>query len=89
MDEPKLKWPIAVRDTPPLPGMVKIENKRADGVQDGIHTGSVWINEANEVWKALDGRPYANCEFQYPTRELEFLKQFEGLAILPEELACR
>ncbi len=74
--------PVSVRDVPPHPDAYKIEATRWDGVAEGAHTGGAWVI-GNEVWKALDGRPYANCDYQYQTQEAELLEVMAGRPLFP------
>lgn len=37
-----------------------------------------------EVWKPLDGRPYANAEHHYPTKEAEALEALKGHPAFPK-----
>jgi hypothetical protein len=71
------KYPLSIRDVPPGPGAVRLTGTRPDGLPDGVHTGGAWLWQG-EVWKPTDGRPYANCEHHYPTREVECLEEMAG-----------
>lgn len=66
------KLPLSIREVTPGLGSVKIFRDRKDGLPDGYHTGGVYEFQG-EVWKPLDGRPYANCENHFPTQEDEAL----------------
>jgi hypothetical protein len=69
--------PLSIRDVPPHPDAVRLTGKRPDGLPDGVHTGGAWLWN-DEVYKPLDGRPYANCEYHYPTHEAECLEDMAG-----------
>lgn len=71
------KYPISIRDVSPGDGAVRLTGARPDGFQDGVHTGGAWLL-GGEVFKPLDGRPYANAEFHIPTQELEVLELMKG-----------
>jgi hypothetical protein len=63
---------------------VRLTGVRADGLPDGIHTGGAWLwAEKREVYKPLDGRPYANAENHYPTDELTVLECMAGQPLFP------
>jgi hypothetical protein len=74
--------PLSIRDTPPHPDAVRMTGVRPDGLPDGVHTGGAWEFQG-EIWKPLDGRPYANCENHYPTREAEVLELMAGKPLFP------
>jgi hypothetical protein len=49
----------------------------------GVHTGGAW--ELNgEIWKPLDGRPFANADCHLPTDELDCLETFAGMPLFPQ-----
>ena len=74
--------PLSIRDVSPAPEAVRLTGKRADGLPDGFHTGGAWLL-GEEVWKPLDGRPYANAEGHYPTLEAECLEEMAGQPLFP------
>lgn len=74
--------PLSIRDTGPHPQAVRITGNRPDGLPDGVHTGGAWLWQG-EIFKPLDGRPYANCENHYPTQEAECLEVFGGQPFFP------
>lgn len=74
--------PLSIRDVGPDDGAIRLTGTRPDGLPDGFHTGGAWLL-GNEVYKPLDGRPYANCEFHYPTREAEVLELMAGQTLFP------
>lgn len=66
--------PLAIRDVAPGPGFTLMEVVGSNGWLDGVHTGGPWLSpDGKEVWKPLDGRPYANATCHYPTHELDAL----------------
>lgn len=69
--------PLSIRDVSPSPEAVRITGTRPDGLPDGVHTGGAWL-VGDEVWKPLDGRPYANCDGHVPTQEAECLEAMAG-----------
>jgi len=75
--------PVSVRDNKPHVHATRLTGYRPDGLPDGVHTGGAWLTPEGEVWKALDGRPYANCEFHYPTKEADILEAFKGRPLFP------
>ena len=78
------RLPVSIRDNKPHIHATRLTGYRPDGLPDGIHTGGAWLTPEGEVWKALDGRPYANCEYHYPTKEAEFLEAFKGRPLFPK-----
>ncbi len=81
---PSVGVPASIRDTPPGPGAVRLTGTRVDGLPDGVHTGGAWLMPDDTVWKPLDGRPYANCEFHFPTKEYECLLLMQGFSLFPK-----
>jgi hypothetical protein len=76
--------PLTIRDTAPGPDYVRLTGARADGLPDGIHTGGAWLApDGQTVWKPLDGRPHANTDHHWPTRESECLLAAQGLPFFP------
>jgi hypothetical protein len=76
--------PLSIRDVKPTPLAIRLTGIRADGLPNGFHTGGAWlVVETDEVWKPLDGRPYANCEYHYPTDEVEALEAMAGEPLFP------
>lgn len=74
--------PLTIRDVRPAPYAIRLTGQRADGLPNGFHTGGAWLVD-DEVWKPLDGRPYANCEYHYPTDEVEALEAIAGEPLFP------
>jgi len=74
--------PLSIRDVGPSPDAIRLTGVRPDGLPDGTHTGGAWLLDGM-VFKPLDGRPYANCENHYPTREAECLEQMAGIPLFP------
>ena len=78
-----MNLPLSIRDVKPHYAAEKLPNGyRADGLPDGVHTGGVYRYNG-EIWKPLDGRPYMNADFCYPTLEAEFLDEMSDLASFP------
>ena len=80
MDDTAL--PLTIRDVKPAPLAIRLTGTRADGLPNGFHTGGAWLLDG-EVWKPLDGRPYANCEYHYPTDEIDALEAMAGEPLFP------
>lgn len=79
-----MKLPLETRNIKPHKDAEKLGNTyRADGLQDGVHTGGVYRWQS-EIWKPLDGRPYMNADFVCPTLEAEFLEAMQDLASFPK-----
>jgi hypothetical protein len=74
--------PLSIRDVGPHPEAVRLTGVRSDGLPDGVHTGGAWL-WGQEVFKPLDGRPYANAENHYPTDELTVLELMAGQPLFP------
>ena len=74
--------PLSIRDISPYPNAVKLTGISPSGLPSGVHTGGAWLLD-NRVWKPLDARPYANCEYHYPTREAECLEFMAGKPLFP------
>ncbi len=62
------RYPLSIRDIAPTANAIRLTGTRIDGLPDGYHTGGAWL-VGDEVWKPLDGRPYANCPNHYSTLE--------------------
>ena len=76
--------PLSTRNIKPHKDADKLGNGyRADGLPDGIHTGGVYRYNG-EIWKPLDGRPYANADFVCPTLEDKFLEVVADLQTFPK-----
>jgi hypothetical protein len=75
--------PLAIRDVGPHPDAIRLCGIRADGLPDGVHTGGAWLWN-HEVFKPLDGRPYANADHHYPTDELVVLERMAGQPLFPK-----
>ncbi len=74
---------LRIRDVPPHEDATRLTGQHANGQPDGVHTGGPFRWQ-NEIWKPLDGRPYANYSFHYPTRELDALTALAGFAFVPK-----
>jgi len=68
---------LSIREVKPAPLATRLGGYRYDGLPDGVHTGGAWLYEGL-VYKPLDGRPFANCEYHYPTQEAECLELMAG-----------
>jgi len=77
-----VKLPLSIRDVSPSPDAVRLTGKSPNGLPSGVHTGGAWL-WAGEVWKPLDGRPYANSPNHYSTREAEVLELMAGKPLFP------
>lgn len=75
--------PLSIRDVNPGPGAIRLTGTTPNGLPSGFHTGGAWLI-GDWVYKPLDGRPYANCENHYPTRELEVLELMKGKTLFPD-----
>ena len=76
--------PLAIRDVAPGPGFTRLTGVRPDGLPDGVHTGGAWLSpDGKEVWKPLDGRPYANSTVHIPTKEAQCLEAMAGEPAFP------
>lgn len=82
MGDNSVALPLSIRDVSPSPDAVRLTGTSPNGLPSGIHTGGAWLL-GGEVWKPLDGRPYANCEGHYSTRELELLELMAGKPLFP------
>lgn len=74
------EYPIGIRGLPPVvgDGFESLETAPIFGtLPEAVHTGGLWFKD-DEVWKPLDGRPYANAEGHIPTREAECLEVMAG-----------
>ena len=76
------EYPLSIRDVSPSPGAVRLTGTRQDGLPDGMHTGGAWLC-GEEVWKSLDGRPYANAECHYSTLEADVLEEMADKPLFP------
>lgn len=74
--------PLSIRDVSPAPEATRLTGKQSNGLPSGFHTGGAWLLNG-EVWKPLDGRPWANCENHYPTQEAECLEAMAGQPLFP------
>lgn len=78
-----MQLPLETRKIRPHPSAQKLgATYRADGLPDGVHTGGVW-RYRGEIWKPLDGRPYANADFVCPTLEDVALDELDDLYSFP------
>jgi hypothetical protein len=77
-----MKLPLSIRDVAPGAGAIRLTGTRHDGLPDGFHTGGAWLFE-DRVWKPLDGRPFANADYHYPTLEAECLEELAGAPYFP------
>lgn len=75
--------PLAIRNVAPGPGFARIAGVHHNGLPDGVHTGGAWLSPDGEVWKPLDGRPWANADYHVPTREAECLELMAGEPAFP------
>lgn len=74
-------YPLWIRDRRPWDSSVwlKFNGYRHDGLLDGIHSGGVWLHtRTQEVWKPLDGKPFANAEVHVTTNEDTCLEALAG-----------
>jgi len=75
--------PITIRDISPGPDAQRLTGTHGqNGLPSGFHTGGAWLLDG-EVWKPLDGRPWANSENHYPTQEAECLEAMAGELLFP------
>jgi len=74
--------PLSIRDVSPGSGAVRLTGTQSTGLPSGFHTGGAWLLD-DEVWKPLDGRPWANSPNHYPTEEAECLEALAGLPLFP------
>jgi len=74
--------PLSIREVKPAKHATRITGQRYDGLPDGVHTGGAYLWEG-EVYKPLDGRPYANAECHLPTEEAECLEAMAGQPCFP------
>ena len=74
---------IDIRYVPPDPAAIKLTGKHLDGVPEGMHTGGPYRWQ-DEVWKPLDARPYPNCDWHYPTDEMQALTELADIAFIPK-----
>lgn len=78
----EIVYPLSIRDIAPAPDAERITGTRPDGLPDGFHTGGAW-RVGDEVWKPLDGRPWANADCHVATREAEVLEFMAGQPLFP------
>lgn len=74
------QYPIGIRGLPPAlgDGFEPLETHPILGtLPEAVHTGGLWVKNG-EVWKPLDGRPFANAEGHIPTLEAECLEAMAG-----------
>lgn len=76
------EYPLSIRDVAPHPEAVRLTGTNPDGTPNGFHTGGAWLWN-DEVWKPLDGRPFANCEHHYSTQEDEVLELMADKPLFP------
>jgi hypothetical protein len=74
--------PLSIRDKAPHPLAFRLTGVTANGLPSGFHTGGAWLWDG-EVYKPLDGRPYANCEHHYPTQEDTCLLSLQDQPLFP------
>jgi hypothetical protein len=79
---PEGALPVSIRDVPPGKGAQRLTGETSSGLPSGVHSGGAWLWQG-EVWKPLDGRPYMNCRFHYPTQEAECLAAMAGRPLFP------
>lgn len=79
------QFPLSIRDVSPHANAVRLTGKTVTGLPSGFHTGGAWLWE-KEVWKPLDGRPWANCDHHVPTNEDEILQELtsQGAPLFPK-----
>lgn len=75
--------PFEIRFRKPHVHATRITGTRTDGLPDGVHTGGAY-RVGDEVWKALDGRPFANATFHETTLEAEALEALQHLPAFPK-----
>lgn len=82
---PDYAIPLTIRDVAPGSDFTRLDpGERADGLPDGVHTGGCWLSpDGEEVYKPLDGRPFANSEYHLPTREANVLEVMAGEPAFP------
>lgn len=79
-----MKLPLETRSIKPHKNAEKLKNGyRVDGLPDGVHTGGVYRWQG-EIWKPLDGKPYANADFVCATLEAKFLVEMQDLPSFPK-----
>ena len=84
------KLPLTIRNVAPGTGFTCLTGLRPDGLPDGVHTGGAWLSPSGEeVWKPLDGRPYANADFHASTREADCLTMMAGQPGFPRNWEIR
>lgn len=74
--------PLSIREVKPAKYATRITGQRYDGLPDGVHTGGAYLWEG-EVYKPLDGRPYANADCHLPTQEAECLEAMADQPCFP------
>jgi hypothetical protein len=77
-----VELPLAIRDIPPAPDATRLTERNAYGYDEGLHTGGAWLY-AGDVFKPLDGRPYANANFHVHTQEAKVLREMAGTPLFP------
>lgn len=76
------QYDLSIRDVGPHTDATRLTGNTPDGLPSGLHTGGAWLWN-DEVWKPLDGRPYANCPYHYSTLEYEALVIMQGTPLFP------
>jgi hypothetical protein len=80
-------YPLSIRDVPPHPDALRLTVRQPiSGRPDGCHTGGAWLWE-ERVYKPLDGRPFANCEYHVSTYEAECLDALADKPFFPRNWA--
>lgn len=76
------EYPLSIRDVSPHPEAIRLTGINPDGTPNGFHTGGAWLING-EVWKSLDGRPFANCPNHYSTEEDVVLEEMADRPLFP------